>query len=96
MEQIKNLNYQVFLIKNEKTLKEFCREYQLNENFCVAESDNLKVGDRVFALNLNKKIHIVLPLENLDGIAKKYGVSVDYIKSTNKIDKIFIGQQLFI
>lgn len=96
MKESEKLNYQVFLIKKEQTLRQFCREYSLIEAFCIAESENLKAGDRVIALNLNKKIHIVLPLESLESIAEKYNVSVQYIKSTNKIDKIFIGQQLFI
>ncbi len=97
MKEITNyLSFETFRIRENIALKEFCKKNNFSELSCVAESENLKYGDVVVVKNLDKKLHIVLPLENLEKIAQKHNVSVQYIKDLNKIDKIFIGQQLYI
>lgn len=91
-----NLSFASFRIMGDTTLNDFCKENSLDERFCEVESEQLKRGDIVLAKNIDKIVHIVLPLESLEKIAKKYNVSVEYIKNTNNIDKIFVGQQLLI
>ena len=97
MEQLENyITFRAFRVIEDTTLKNFCKEYNLVEQFCVVESKQLKQGDIIIAKNLDKKLHIVLPLENLESIARKHNISVEYIKQLNNIDNIFIGQQLLI
>ncbi len=97
MEQLENyITFRAFRVMEDTTLKNFCKEYNLVEQFCVVESKQLKQGDIIIAKNLDKKLHIVLPLENLESIARKHNISVEYIKQLNNIDNIFIGQQLLI
>ena len=97
MEQLENyITFRAFRVMEDTTLKNFCKEYNLVEQFCVVESKQLKQGDIIIAKNLDKKLHIVLPLENLESIARKHNTTVEYIKQLNNIDNIFIGQQLLI
>lgn len=97
MEQLENyITFRAFRVMEDTTLKNFCKEYNIVEQFCVVESEQLKQGDIIIAKNLDKKLHIVLPLENLESIARKHNISVEYIKQLNNVDNIFIGQQLLI
>ena len=97
MEQLENyITFRAFRVMEDTTLKNFCKEYNLVEQFCVVESEQLKQGDIIIAKNLDKKLHIVLPLENLESIARKHNISVENIKQLNNVDNIFIGQQLLI
>lgn len=97
MEQLENyITFRAFRVMEDTTLKNFCKEYNLVEQFCVVESEQLKQGDIIIAKNLDKKLHIVLPLENLESIARKHNISIEHIKQLNNIDNIFIGQQLLI
>lgn len=97
MKKVENyLSFATFRIREGMTLKQFCEEHGTYEKFCVAESEQLKRGDVVVVKNINKKLHVVLPLETLEKIATKYNVSVQHIKTLNNINQIFIGQQIFI
>lgn len=97
MEQLENyITFRAFRVMEDTTLKNFCKEYNLVEQFCVVESEQLKQGDIIIAKHLDKKLHIVLPLENLESIARKHNISVENIKQLNNVDNIFIGQQLLI
>lgn len=58
--------------------------------------NNVEVGD-MFIVNQNEK-YVVKPLDTMDKIAEKLGVSKEYIISKNnlKTDKVFVGQILII
>ena len=62
----------------------------------IGNSDN---KNTIIILNKESGIRYnVLPLEKLEDIAKKFGVTTDYIINTNhlKTDKLFVGQELII
>ncbi len=100
MENIKILNkfldYQVIEIEKKQTIDEFIKIFSLNIEQVIYEKNNLTKGDIVIVKDINRIIHVVRPLENLESIAKKYNVSVEYLMEKNNINKIFIGQQIYI
>lgn len=90
------LTFEFFRIDKPQTIHDFAMENMFSLSQLVYNSKNLLAGDIVCVTGVNKILHIVKPLETLNSIAKKYNVSVNQIMEENKIDKIFIGQQLFI
>ena len=56
-----------------------------------AQGDEYKIVDVE-----NYNIHIVQPMENLNSISEKYGVSIEDLKKINNlnINRLFIGQIL--
>ncbi len=100
MEKIKKLDkflsYEVCFIESETSIDDFAKRNNIRKEQVVYENEFLQKGDIVLIKELNKTLHIVLPLETLSSIAKKYNVSVEYIKQENKTNQIFIGQQLYI
>lgn len=96
---VKNYFDKEIILINDKT--EF-DEKNLAENSFIKDSTNLtenlnlKLGDYVLVNNQKSIVHIVRPGETLQSIALKYSVAEEDIKKLNKLEKIFIGQQLFI
>lgn len=91
----------IYFVKASDTLSsianKFCvsvislrRDNNLNNNEEVEEGDILWIRQK------NAFCHIVKPVETLKDIAAQYGVTEEYIKKTNGIESIFIGQKLFI
>ena len=92
----KYLSFEFFRIKKAQNIEDFAKENMYSLSQIVCESNNLLPGDIVLVKDTNKVLHIVKPLETLSSIAKKYNVTIEYITKQNNIDKIFIGQQLYI
>ena len=40
--------------------------------------------------------HIVMPFESVESIAQRYGVRADYIREYNGIDRVFVGDRVYI
>lgn len=59
---------------------------------------DIETGDMLILSRPKSVRYVVSPLENLDGIAKKFGVDKSTIVATNnlKSDKLFVGQILWI
>ena len=92
----KYLTYEVVKIKEKTTVQDYSRKENIPLDNIICESQDLDVGDIIILKNIDKHLHIVLPLETLSSIAKKYNVSEEDIKSFNHIEKVFIGQHLYI
>jgi len=56
----------------------------------------ISLGDVLVIPPSQKYFHVVMPTETISKIAKMYNTSEEKIKSVNKINKIFIGQKIFI
>lgn len=58
--------------------------------------DNLEVGD-MFIVSSQEK-YVVKPLDTIDKIANKFGVTIDYLINKNnlKTKKVFVGQVLIV
>ncbi|MBO4412967.1 MAG: LysM peptidoglycan-binding domain-containing protein [Clostridia bacterium] len=72
-------------------------------NFDISEFESLNgkinkisYGDVLVIPPSQKYYHVVQPTETLTIIANNFNVSEEYLKTTNKINKIFIGQKIFI
>lgn len=87
------LPYIEYIVKNEETVLDLMsRGFEVNVNCNISE------GDLIILRRPRSIMHQVKPLETIDDIAKKYGVTVDYIMEVNylTIEKLFIGQILWI
>lgn len=74
---------------------------KFNFNISDFESLNGKIGkissgDVLVIPASQKYVHVVMPTETLTKISEMFNVSENYLKETNKINKIFIGQKIFI
>lgn len=97
IEYLKNYyDKQILKIEKNTNLKSFLEKEKKLKQSSVYESEELKIGDYILVNNTNYKIHIVKPNETLQSIANKYNIEADYIRKINKINRIFIGQQLLI
>lgn len=56
----------------------------------------ISCGDVLIIPQSSKYCHIVLPTETISSIAQKYQINPDELRVKNKINKVFIGQKLFI
>lgn len=92
----KYLSKEIITANDNLSKQEFARELGVTVNCVKNGNDSIRMGDFVLIDNSPCIVHIVLPRDSLEIIAKKYNVSVEYIKEKNRIKTIFIGQQLFI
>lgn len=90
------LNKQIVICYEDCTKEDFCYKHCVSTNCLNSNQENFRVGEYVLINNKPTKVHIVKPKDTLQSIAIKYDVSVEKIKEKNKINAIFIGQQLFI
>lgn len=54
---------------------------------------DIKIGDYV-EIDQNNKTYVVKPLDTIDSISKKMGVSKEQVKSKTAGGNIFIGQKI--
>lgn len=90
------LEKQIYIVNQSINVKNFsyCTNVPLDEIIC--ENTNIRKGDIVLVSNKSYTKHVVKPTETIKDIALKFNVTEEYIKELNKINKIFIGQQLLI
>lgn len=69
---------------------------ELKKDNNIIDGQEVEEGDILWIKKANTFCHIVKPAETLASIAKQYRVSEQYIKEVNNIEKIFIGQKIFI
>ena len=91
-----NLPYQIYKIKEQTIISDFAKKHKVLIENCIFENPQLKVGEYVIIKERKFKIHIVRPGESIIDISNLYKVSEEAIISNNKVEKIFVGQQLFI
>ena len=87
------LPYYKYIIKPKDTIMDI-----MSRGFKVQSLNVLEVGDIVI-LNKPKSIrYVTKPLEKMSDIAKKFGISKEYLMQVNNLntDKLFVGQILWI
>jgi len=92
----KFLPFQVVEIDREKSIDEIAKLWKISKSQIIYNNEILKKGDKIVIKNLNVQLHIVKPLETLESIAKKLNISKEEILKKNKVERLFIGQQLFL
>lgn len=97
---IKNLDKE-FLFEV-KTDNKQALNHLLKEKYVVASTINNNVefeeGDKIIFKNSNHKSYVVKPLDTLQNIAKKFGVTEERLMEVNslKSSRVFIGQKLIV
>lgn len=78
--------------KDEKVLDLMARGFEVNIN------NEINEGDLMILRKPRSIRHLVKPLEKIEDIASKYGVSIQYIMEVNSLptSKLFIGQILWL
>lgn len=90
------LPYQLFKVEEQTNIVDFAKKIKATVYNCIYENSELKKGDFVIVKTTQFKVHVVRPGEDLISISKQYDKTVDDILALNKINKLFVGQQLFI
>ena len=97
---LKNKNF-IYKVDNE-TLMDIVNKFKTNEAKIISDNKltnkDIEKGDVLYIENENNLIYTVKPLDNLTKIAKKFNVSINYIKEKNNLinEHIFIGQILIL
>ena len=96
---VKNLDKE-FLYEVKKENSEILKKILKNKLIIAdtSSNSNYEDGDKIIFKNSEYKKYTVRPLDNLNMIAKNFGVSTDYLIKINnlKTNKVFIGQQLIV
>jgi LysM repeat protein len=95
---IKNLEKEIFVEVNENNINNLNDIIKNNQYFCTNELKNVEVGDKLIIKKFNVNYYVVKPLDNLNSIAKKFGLNEQELITKNKLqsNKVFIGQKIYI
>lgn len=91
--------YRVKKADEKYLIKDFVKRFNFsNEAFIRLNPylERLTAGKILFMPPSSKYYHIVGPLENFESISKMYNCSIEYLKTLNNTNRIFIGQRIFL
>ena len=81
------------------TLEDLAERYHTTPT-AIRKLNNLHtdifVGMRLIVEENQGEYYTVQPFETLESIAKKHGADLQRIKNLNSVDRVFIGQKVFI
>ena len=85
-------------VKHNETIKSIAKLYNNTESTLkqVNRVNEVEEGDVLLIRQKNQASYVVKPLDTLNSIAIKFGVSINHLKEVNNIEAVFIGQQLII
>ena len=84
-------------VLKDETVEDISKAYNIPKQIIERKYGNkLYAGECLILTNINKKYHIVKPLDTINEICKQYDISCDELKSKNNITQLFIGQMLEI
>jgi LysM repeat protein len=89
-----------YRVKTGDTIQGLCQRFNAETNNIIRNNNNIDLyaGEWVFIKQNDYIQHIVKPCETIVEISNHYKISVDDIKTKNKLssNKLFIGQKLKI
>ena len=88
----------IYITQKEDTLKSLSVKFKTTINLIIA-NNNLKepiIEGQCLYIKKYNEIYTVKITDTLDEISKKCNISIDELKSLNKIDYIYPGQNLVI
>ena len=90
--------YIIYRINELDTLNTIIKKFNIEEKNIINynSSKKLSEGDRIIIDKQIPKVHVVMPGESLEKIAKLYNVSEEYLIKKNGINKIFNGLNILI
>jgi len=81
------------------TLESLAEEYHTSV-YAIRRLNNLQgdifVGMRLVIEEINGFYYTVQPFDTLESVAKKFSVSEESIAQLNGVERIFIGQKIFV
>ena len=86
-----------YRVKKNETLEMIANKFNTTiNNVKILSNGSCNEGEFVKILKSNQFCHIVKPLEDLNSIAKEYGVTKEQIIDANGLNsnRLFIGQKL--
>ncbi len=91
----------IYFVKKYDTIASICAKFCVEENQILQDNDltpndELQEGDILWIRRRNIATYVVKPLDTIEKIAIKYGVSTEHIKKLNGISNVFIGQKIMI
>lgn len=90
----------LFRVRKGDTLDDIAQIFDVTKEYILMhnniENECLEEGSVIFLPQSNVKIHVVQPLENIESIAQKYGISQQKLRQFNNVDSVFIGQKILI
>ena len=90
--------YIIYRINEFDTIESIVKKFGVTEQNISNKNLTKKIqeGDRIVIDKTPQLVHVVMPGESIESIAKLYNVSKDYLIKKNGINKIFNGLNLFI
>ncbi|MDE6884542.1 MAG: LysM peptidoglycan-binding domain-containing protein [Clostridia bacterium] len=86
-------------VQSGMTLESLAEEYHTSV-YAIRRLNNLQgdifVGMRLVIEEINGFYYTVQPFDTLESVAKKFGVSEESIAQLNGVERIFIGQKIFV
>ncbi|MCI8912359.1 MAG: LysM peptidoglycan-binding domain-containing protein [Clostridia bacterium] len=86
-------------VQSGMTLESLAEEYHTSV-YAIRRLNNLQgdifVGMRLVIEEINGFYYTVQPFDTLESVAKKFSVSEESIAQLNGVDRIFIGQKIFV
>ena len=81
------------------SLESLAEQYHTS-TYAIKKLNNLQgdifVGMRLIIEQVDGVYYTVQPFDTLESIAKKFGVSVESIVGLNGVDRVFLGQKIFV
>ncbi len=86
-------------VQSGMTLESLAEEYHTSV-YAIRRLNNLQgdifVGMRLVIEEINGFYYTVQPFDTLESVAKKFSVSEEIIAQLNGVERIFIGQKIFV
>lgn len=86
-------------VQSGMTLESLAEEYHTSV-YAIRRLNNLQgdifVGMRLVIEEINGFYYTVQPFDTLERVAKKFSVSEESIAQLNGVERIFIGQKIFV
>ena len=86
-------------VQSGMTLESLAEEYHTSV-YAIRRLNNLQgdifVGMRLVIEEIDGFYYTVQPFDTLESVAKKFSVSEESIAQLNGVDRIFIGQKIFV
>ncbi|MCI8944268.1 MAG: LysM peptidoglycan-binding domain-containing protein [Clostridia bacterium] len=86
-------------VQSGMTLESLAEEYHTSV-YAIRRLNNLQgdifVGMRLVIEEINGFYYTVQPFDTLESVAKKFSVSEESIAQLNGVERIFIGQKIFV
>ena len=89
----------LYMVEAGDTIKSIADKFNTTQQVLIVTNDlesDVKVGEYIIVEKVEGDLYIVKPNDTLEDIAKNDQERIIAIKKRNKIDKIYVGQKIYI